>query len=349
MIVECANCSSYMCRTGSVDVAPPNCPMHGAFPQFSDLYASDESKRMAYESALIEADGYCRWTRLRETVEFARRMRYIRVGIAHCPEMVREAGLVGESLRRGGIDAILATPADDCSPQEQAALFESEGTQFNVIAGMCAGHDCVFIRASHVPVTVLLVRDSRLRHNPVAALYTSRSYLRSVLYDTTRRSLRGQFRGWSTAAILSAASQARANAGSDWCRIEEIMEFAQTLGAQHLGVIFCVGLRREAETLTELLRANGFRLSSACCKTGAVPKHVLGIGEHQKVRPNQPEMICNSLAQAELLNRAGVELALLVGQCVGHDSATMARLDAPALSVVAKDRVLVHNTVAALY
>jgi uncharacterized metal-binding protein len=347
--VECAECSSYMCRTGSIDAAPPSCPMHGSFPSFSSLYTTDESKRMAYEAALIEAEGYCRWTRLREIVEFAHRMRYTRVGIAHCPDMAREARLVAESLLQDNLEAVLPPPEHGCSPQAQAQLFESAGTHLNVIAGMCAGHDAILIRTSHVPVTTLIVRDSRLRHNPVAALYTSRSYLRSVLYDTGRRSMQQPFRGWSTAALLSAAEQTRANAGRDWCRIEEIMEFARQLGAHHLGLTFCVGLRNEAGTLSELLRANGFKVSSACCKTGAVPKETLGIGESQKLRPNQPEMICNPLAQAELLNRAGVELALIVGQCVGHDSATMARLEAPVLPVVAKDRVLAHNTVAALY
>jgi uncharacterized metal-binding protein len=59
-------------------------------------------------------------------------------------------------------------------------------------------------------------------------------------------------------------------------------------------------------------------------------------------------MMCNSLAQAELLNLEGVQLALLLGQCVGHDSATMQHLEAPAICVVAKDRVLGHNTAAAL-
>jgi uncharacterized metal-binding protein len=59
--------------------------------------------------------------------------------------------------------------------------------------------------------------------------------------------------------------------------------------------------------------------------------------------------MCNPLAQAELVDREGVELVLLLGQCVGHDSATMAHLRTPAVCLVAKDRVLAHNTVAALY
>jgi len=80
-----------------------------------------------------------------------------------------------------------------------------------------------------------------------------------------------------------------------------------------------------------------------------VPKEEFGIRDDEKVRPSAAEMVCNPLAQAELLNREGVQLALLLGQCVGHDSATMAHLEAPAVCIVAKDRVLAHNSVAALY
>jgi uncharacterized metal-binding protein len=67
------------------------------------------------------------------------------------------------------------------------------------------------------------------------------------------------------------------------------------------------------------------------------------------VRPGGAEMICNPIAQAELLNREKVHLVLLLGQCVGHDSATMAHTEAPTVCVATKDRTLGQNTAAALY
>jgi uncharacterized metal-binding protein len=127
------------------------------------------------------------------------------------------------------------------------------------------------------------------------------------------------------------------------------MELAHRLGASRLGLVFCHGLRWEAKVLDRVLEANGFQVLSIGCKAGAVPKEEFGIPDEKKVRPGQPEMICNPLAQAELLNREGVHLNILFGQCVGHDSATMASLEAPAICLVAKDRVLAHNSVAALY
>jgi uncharacterized metal-binding protein len=323
--------------------------MHGDYPQFDELYATDGTRHFAYEAALVESTGYGRWTRLQEIAEFAKRMAYSRLGVAHCPETARESGRVSCLLAACDLEVLEPPASDQCSPIEQASWLDNHGSDFNVIAGMCVGHDSLFIRHSRAPATSLIVRDLRLRHNPAVALYTSRSYLRDALYESQRRSPARPHQGWSTEALVHAAERVKVKAGSDWCRIEEIMEYARQLGATRLGITFCVGLRHEAQTLTEILRANEFQVSSACCKTGAVPKETLGITDAQKVHPDHAEMICNSLAQAELLNQDGVELALLLGQCVGHDSHTMGHLEAPVVCVAAKDRVLGHNTVAALY
>lgn len=127
------------------------------------------------------------------------------------------------------------------------------------------------------------------------------------------------------------------------------MEFARKLGVTKLGLIFCVGFRYEAAILTDILEKNGFEVVSVGCKVGAVPKEWIGISDSEKVRPGRPEMICNSLAQAELLNRSHIGLNILMGQCVGHDSLSMKHSEAPVVCLIAKDRVLAHNTVAALY
>ena len=54
------------------------------------------------------------------------------------------------------------------------------GTELNVVIGLCVGHDSLFFQHSRVPTTVLVVKDRVTGHNPVAALYTSRSYYRRL-------------------------------------------------------------------------------------------------------------------------------------------------------------------------
>jgi uncharacterized metal-binding protein len=349
MSTQCAKCKYFACRCGRPDAAPDDCPMHGVFPAFDELYSDPETKRMAYQSALVEGVGYGRWNRLREIAEFAERMDLRRIGIAYCPDMVREAVLAATYLRSHLLDVRLPPEEYDCDPVGQAMLFGRKRTQLNVVAGMCVGHEAVFTRASRAPITALVARDERFRHNPAAALYTADSYAHASIYRSRSRRTASGFRGAEMNTLLEVSEELLPDKHGTWNRLEETIEFAHRLGVTSIGVSFCVGLRNEAKVLTKVLEANGFHVSSVCCKSGAVPKEELGIEDSQKVRPGRPEMICNPLAQAELLNREAVELALILGQCVGHDSATIDRLDAPAVCLVVKDRVLAHNTVAALY
>ncbi len=75
----------------------------------------------------------------------------------------------------------------------------------------------------------------------------------------------------------------------------------------------------------------------------------MGVLDVQKVRPGRPEMMCNPIAQATLLNLSHTDLNILMGQCVGHDSLTIKYSEAPVTYLVAKDRVLAHNTIGAIY
>jgi len=349
MAVDCAGCKSYVCQIGRTDSIPENCPMRGELPDFNQLYSPAQWREMAYHAAVVEAEGYGRWPRVKEIAEIGRRMGYRRIGIGHCYDMGREARLASDYLSQYGFQAVL--PAEgDCDPEGQARFFEKHGTELNVICGMCVGHDSIFIRSSSAPVTSLVVRDVKLRHNPVAALYTSESYFKDSLYRNHRREHLPLGTGSRDTETIDSVSRTIVREGrGQWCRVEETVELAYRLGAVRLGIVYCSGFRSEARTLKRILAAHGFEVSSSCCKTGCVPKEALGISDSQKVRPGTPEMVCNPIGQAALLNRENVQLVLLLGQCVGHDSATMAHLEPPAICVVTKDRALAHNSVASLY
>ena len=133
-------------------------------------------------------------------------------------------------------------------------------------------------------------------------------------------------------------------------RVEEVVQFAKKMGYRKLGVAFCVGLRDEAETLNRILQNRGFDVVSVCCKVGGTPKEAIGITEEEKIGgPGTYESMCSPIAQAEILNDAGVEFNILVGLCVGHDSLFIKYARAPITVLVAKDRVFGHNPAAALY
>ena len=132
-------------------------------------------------------------------------------------------------------------------------------------------------------------------------------------------------------------------------RVEEVIEFAQKMDFRKLGVAFCGGLFSEGSTFVRILEKHGFEVISVCCKVGGVPKEFLGLRDDEKVRVGTNETMCNPITQAEIMNEAGTDFNILVGLCVGHDALFLKNAEALTTVLVAKDRVLGHNPVAALY
>jgi len=149
--------------------------------------------------------------------------------------------------------------------------------------------------------------------------------------------------------LAAAASRIEARGYLKWTRLEETMEFARLIGVKKIGIACCVGLRKEARIVKEIFEENGFDVSSVVCKTGCVPKEELGLSDNEKINPGSMEPICSPVAQAMLLADEGTGLNVLIGLCVGHDSLFIMHSEAPVTVLVAKDRVMAHNPVGAIY
>lgn len=132
-------------------------------------------------------------------------------------------------------------------------------------------------------------------------------------------------------------------------RLLEVVEFARRMGYERLGLAFCVGLAREANTVARFFSAHGFTMYSAACKAGCVPKEDIGLKDEEKIVPGGFESMCNPVLQARLLNRAETQFNVMLGLCVGHDSLFLKNADAPCTVLAVKDRVLGHNPLAAVY
>jgi uncharacterized metal-binding protein len=133
-------------------------------------------------------------------------------------------------------------------------------------------------------------------------------------------------------------------------RIEELIQFARKCGYQRLGLAYCGGLADEAGLLTEILENNGFEVVSVQCKTGAVPKERIGVKAGEKIAgPGNWETMCNPIVQAMILNKAKVDMAVMLGLCIGHDTLFIKYCQVPLTVLAVKDRVLGHNPLAALY
>ena len=148
------------------------------------------------------------------------------------------------------------------------------------------------------------------------------------------------------ARVMHSAAEVESEFYGICTRVEEIMEFAHRIGAKKIGIATCSGLIEESRIFARILRLNGFDVYGVVCKVGSIPKDEVGIEkEFQQSGP----VMCNPILQAVKLNRAGTDLNVVVGLCVGHDSLFYKYSEGLVTTLITKDRVLGHNPAAALY
>jgi uncharacterized metal-binding protein len=168
----------------------------------------------AKQSAIQEAEGYTNRdlgyakvraskTRIEEIMAFAGKMQYQRLGMAFCIGLRNEAKVVEKIFSARGFDVVSAickvgrVPKEQigvdqsqqivpdmteamCNPIMQAMILNHAKTDFNVMLGLCVGHDSLFFKYAEAPCTVLAVKDRLLGHNPLAAVYNADSYYRCL-------------------------------------------------------------------------------------------------------------------------------------------------------------------------
>lgn len=144
--------------------------------------------------------------------------------------------------------------------------------------------------------------------------------------------------------MMRAASEVEAEYYGAASRIQEIIIFAQKMEYKKLGIAFCAGLSEEAGKLGAILEKY-FEIASVNCKVCGVPKAEIGAMESE-IAGN---ISCNPIEQAAVLAEANTDLNLLLGLCVGHDALFIKYSKAPVVPVAAKDRVIAHNPLGALY
>jgi uncharacterized metal-binding protein len=223
---DCASCAAVWERKGathcwSADPAgappPPGaCPTRAHADVVQDTlpgYLAGEDAKIARVAATVEGLCYdrpqggavhARWTRVEDTIAFAKLMGYRRIGIATCIGLLEESRRLEQILRAqglepvsvcckvGSVDKVAALGIPDaekvrpgtfepaCNPVAQAEILNAVGTDLNAVVGLCVGHDVLFNKHSKAPVTTLVVKDRVTGHNPVAVLYGQGFYFRRL-------------------------------------------------------------------------------------------------------------------------------------------------------------------------
>jgi len=216
---ECAKCSikDRICLVED-GKGPESCPTKNyrdVFKKVDREYERPEIHEFARMASIQESECYSNRDirpyvfhpvkpRVQEICEFAEKMGYQKLGIAFCAGLYQEARALTNILEAQGFEVVSvvckagATPKETigikeeekirigqfesmCSPTVQATILNREKTDFNILVGLCVGHDSIFFKYSEPFTTVLIAKDRVLGHNPAAALYTSGSYYARML------------------------------------------------------------------------------------------------------------------------------------------------------------------------
>jgi len=177
-------------------------------------YEKPETGLFAHQASIQEASCYANRherpyvmqptkTRIAEICEFANRMGYKRLGLVFCVGLSSEAAIVESILKKNGFGVVSVcckagrtskdlisiedqdkifqgTDEAMCNPVFQAMAVNEEKTDFNILLGLCVGHDSLFFKYAEAYTTVLAVKDRVTGHNPLAAVYLHNSYYKKL-------------------------------------------------------------------------------------------------------------------------------------------------------------------------
>lgn len=218
--LKCADCGPKHCSQGITDesLLPSFCPMVNStrlIQEVTKKYSKEDIQHFYINSTLQEKEAYDEKAareegkvvpvrpRIGEIAEFAKKMKFKKLGMAFCSGLRDEASRANSILEKhgfevcsvvcscGALDKIkLNVPPEfkimdpekfeaACNPLLQAELLNNAETSINVLIGLCVGHDMLFTMHSRAPVTTLIVKDRLTGHNPIISLYSR--YYRDIV------------------------------------------------------------------------------------------------------------------------------------------------------------------------
>lgn len=197
----CATCKKRSCLLYDQKNPPLNCPMQDqiTLQECKKAYFDNDGGKLYLSTFETAAEAKeLNETRLLEAIRFAKKNGWKKIGIAHCigfckeaavaSKLIKNAGLECESVvcTNGGINlceytSIPENHLDDkehnyavgCNPIGQAKYLEKANTDFNLIFGLCVGHDALFTKHSHVLTSVIMVKDRSRYRDSVVGLFAA--------------------------------------------------------------------------------------------------------------------------------------------------------------------------------
>jgi uncharacterized metal-binding protein len=140
------------------------------------------------------------------------------------------------------------------------------------------------------------------------------------------------------ARIAIGHSKLLGRGSSRWPRIEHIREFCVQAGINKVGLACCSGFLKEANFVKSYFEQKKIESFIVCCKIGALKLEDIDV--YRNI--GYDYYLCNSVAQAQILNDHNVEMNVLLGLCAPHDMLFSWCANAPSTTLFTKEHISDH-------
>ncbi len=153
---------------------------------YTVLYSAEDKEilRVAEDSLNPKVD------RVDEIIAYCKEAGIKKIGIANCISFNKQTERLKNVLTSNGFEVESAHcklgrvkfnellpgyKGTSCNPAGQAEHLANKETELNIMLGLCLGHDIIFNSKSKAPVTPLVIKDRKHKHNPMEALKVERN------------------------------------------------------------------------------------------------------------------------------------------------------------------------------
>ncbi len=170
--MNCLNCKNKICKLNKV------CPsIQYEVQNVKQKYLQDDTQKIIQAAAQLVDNGRAgTLSRLEETIEFIKLMKYQKVGVAYCFGLEYLSQELKLLMKNNGINITAITCCTggvlqsdinfesnidnfSCNPIGQAEQLNIEGCDFVIILGICLGHDIILQRNLKCDFSTILVKD----------------------------------------------------------------------------------------------------------------------------------------------------------------------------------------------
>lgn len=182
--MNCTSCEDKVCTKQQTSCDRESFMKSEIIEQYQDASHSEIVKAAA---ELVDNGKAGTLSRIEEIIEYAKLMKYEKIGIAYCYGMEQYAKAIETlltdewfdvsaiscsvgGLKQSEVNNSSCIHKVSCNPLGQAEQLNAEKVDLTLVVGICLGHDILLNRTLNMDFTTLVVKDRKFNHAPLQGL-----------------------------------------------------------------------------------------------------------------------------------------------------------------------------------